>query len=362
MRWLVFFLCLTSACWAKSVEIYEDWRPDATGDASFLSIDSSYYSAIGSKLKEKGYSARFWDRKAHLPWLTTWKAVHDWNDFLHWLGLNRSRQEVLESDTAYLVFSGIGPGIRDLNLARIPKEKMILFIWEPPAVQPEAYDPIRQSRFHKIYTFNDDLVDHVRFFKFYLPYLSPRVEPIVPYEERKFLTLIASRMKSCHLQELYSQREKLIRFFEARPFEPFDLYGRYWEKLHFVNYRGSIPGKLQVLKNYKFAIAYENSHINGYITEKLWDCFAMGVVPVYWGADNITDYVPADCFIDRRRFKDDAEMLAFLKAMPREEWEGYVKRSGAFLKTKTAQLFTNENYARKIAEAVDHSTMQKPSS
>ena len=123
-----------------------------------------------------------------------------------------------------------------------------------------------------------------------------------------------------------------------------------------------MPGKMQVLKNYKFALAYENANINGYITEKLWDCFVLGVVPVYWGPDNITDYVPADCFIDRRRFADDAEVLAFIHAMTKEEWEGYIERADAFLQTETARLFTPKNYARTIGEAVSHSTIQKPSS
>jgi alpha(1,3/1,4) fucosyltransferase len=148
----------------------------------------------------------------------------------------------------------------------------------------------------------------------------------------------------------------LIQFFEARDDQIFDLYGRYWEKRKFRCYRGTVsggmPGKNVVQKDYKFAIAYENSAIRGYITEKLWDCFATGVVPIYWGAPNITDYVPADCFIDRRHFASNEELLAYLQAMTREEWEGYVRRGREFLLTDKAQLFTFSHYARTLAEAV----------
>ena len=41
----------------------------------------------------------------------------------------------------------------------------------------------------------------------------------------------------------------------------------------------------------------------GYITEKIFDSFAAWCVPVYWGASNVTDYIPEGCFIDRRKFR-----------------------------------------------------------
>ena len=40
----------------------------------------------------------------------------------------------------------------------------------------------------------------------------------------------------------------------------------------------------------------------GYMTEKIWDSFKAKTVPVYWGASNIEEYVPKNCFIDYRDF------------------------------------------------------------
>ena len=352
--WLfaIFFFSLSAA--AQRIEIYEDWLPDASGTSAFEKPEQgvSFHYAIRAALEERGYSVRNWDRKAHLPWLLTWKQVRSWDDFKSWTGFGHSRKEVLEPDTAYLVFSGVGLHLKDLDLSRIPKDKLILFLWEPPTVQPEPWDPKIQRWFHKIYTWNDDLVDGIRFFKFHLPSMKERIEALPPYEERKFLTLIASRLSSKHPKQLYSEREKLIRFFEARPKEEFDLYGRFWEKRKFRCWKGTIPEKMNVLKQYRFAIAYENSAETGYVTEKLWDCFAAGAVPIYWGAPNIAEIVPPDCFIDRRKFSSDEELLAFLKAMKQEEWGRYVERAGEFLKSKAAAQFTYEAYARTVAEAV----------
>ena len=36
--------------------------------------------------------------------------------------------------------------------------------------------------------------------------------------------------------------------------------------------------------------------VKGYITEKIFDSFFAGVVPIYWGAENITDYVPKSLY------------------------------------------------------------------
>ena len=42
--------------------------------------------------------------------------------------------------------------------------------------------------------------------------------------------------------------------------------------------------KQNFISKYKFAIAFENSDGNGYITEKLTDAYLSNVVPIYWGS------------------------------------------------------------------------------
>ena len=47
------------------------------------------------------------------------------------------------------------------------------------------------------------------------------------------------------------------------------------------------------------------------VSEKIFDCFAAGNVPIYWGASNVTDYIPEDCFIDMRSFSSFEELYQF---------------------------------------------------
>ncbi len=66
--------------------------------------------------------------------------------------------------------------------------------------------------------------------------------------------------------------------------------------------------KLEVIKHYKFTIAFENERSNNYVTEKIFQPLLVKSIPIYWGAPNVSDYFNPKCFIDVTRFDtfDDA--------------------------------------------------------
>lgn len=343
--WL-FIACLGSAAeW----ELFCDWNWNLKGEIAAFEGSAEEElplpHLLSRKLKARGDHAICWEIDAYQPWLLTWKGVKNWQDFKHWLGLGLPRKTPFRPDTKYWMFWNLGPKLAEFDFSRVPQEKLVLVMWEPPTTQPELYAPEVQAKFGKIFTWDDDLVDNQKFFKLYYPALKPMPEKLPAFEDKKFCVMICRRLKSKHPKELYSERKKVIQFFEDRPVGEFDLFGYHWEREKFKNYKGSIPDKLETLKNYKFSICYENmGHVKGYVTEKIFDCFGAGVVPVYWGASNITDYVPADCFIDRRLFKNEEELYRFLKAMTQEEYEGYIHRIRLFLKSDMAQRFTAEYF------------------
>lgn len=68
-----------------------------------------------------------------------------------------------------------------------------------------------------------------------------------------------------------------------------DVFGGGWPKT-MPNYRGFVSSKVDLLRRYRFCLVMENQRQNGYITEKLFDCFPAGTVPIYWGAPDIHEY------------------------------------------------------------------------
>ena len=68
--------------------------------------------------------------------------------------------------------------------------------------------------------------------------------------------------------------------------------------------------KLQMLKPYKFTLAFENGNVEDYVTEKVYQALASGTLPVYMGAPNIKEFVPDDSIIDVADFDFNTTKLA----------------------------------------------------
>lgn len=351
MKYLIFLLLPLLACPAE-YELFCDWNWDFKGTISTIDEmeerELPLPNHLSRKLKAQGDIAKCWEIDTYRPWLITWKEVKSFEDFKHWLGIGLKRKSAILPETKYWMFWNLGPKLSGYDFSKIPKEKMVLVMWEPPTIQPELYTAKTQENFGKIFTWDDDLVDNKRFFKIHYPALVPMAEDIPPFEEKKFCVMICRRLKSKHPKELYSMRRKAIEFYENRPEGEFDLFGFHWGRDQYKNWRGGLESnKIDKLKEYKFSICYENMRdIKGYITEKIFDCFAAGVIPVYWGASNVTDYIPADCFIDRRLFANEEELYRYMKAMSKEEHQNYLDRIARFLRSEKAKLFTAEQFVK----------------
>lgn len=235
------------------------------------------------------------------------------------------------------------------DLIAYPHEKCFAFLWEPPSVIPSNYQPLYHQFFSRVFTWHDGLLDNSKYKKFYYPVMNQMIENTVPFEQRKLCTLIAGNKNSSHPNELYSARRQAIEYFEAHHSNDFDLYGRWWPA--YKNYRGPLWKKIEVLKNYKFCICYENiKDIPGYITEKIFDCFRCGCVPIYWGADNITDYIPANCFIDYKQFGDYDELYQYLNTMDEKTFEHYLANIRNYLNSPAAHLYSIDNFVAIILD------------
>ena len=174
---------------------------------------------------------------------------------------------------------------------------------------------------------------------------------------------------------LYSERVKTIKWFEKNAFNDFNLYGKKWnlsprlptklggiihsvEKRLPINYKpfpswkGVIIDKQEILKTSKFSIVYENIQgLNGYITEKIFDAFVSGNVPIYWGAVDVENYIPADCFINRCNFKDHDQLFKYLKNMSEEKYIVYQNSIKKFLNYESSN-FTCEKFAETISSKI----------
>ena len=98
------------------------------------------------------------------------------------------------------------------------------------------------------------------------------------------------------------------RFFEKLSlYKKVDSGGRYKN-----NVGGPVKDKIQFLTKYKFSICFENSKTPGYISEKLYEAFEAGTIPIYYGDDTVLRYLNNRSYIhikDEKEFDEKIELI-----------------------------------------------------
>ena len=233
------------------------------------------------------------------------------------------------------------------------RARLAVFLDEPPVVMPENYDPEILAKFDLVFTYCDDLVDNKKFFKYYIPQPESVSNPYArDYAAKKLCTFVGSNKSSLVPGELYSERRQALLYFEQRHNDEFDFYGKAWDGCGLTCYRGMVENKLDTLSRYKFCICYENGVLNGWISEKIFDCFFAGCVPIYLGAQNVKDYIPAGTFIDQRDFADYDQLYDFISGMDEARYAEYQQNIAAFLKSEDYQKFTRRSFARNMVRVI----------
>lgn len=290
------------------------------------------------------------------------------------LGVTVATTAVLlpEQIDAYVLVDMPDPESPQFRMARASGRPLYLLMLESPLAVPRNYDSLNHSYFSRVFTYNDSLVDGQKFIKINYSYSLPSHVNHDLQRKTKLCVTIAGNKMSSHPQELYSERRAAIRWFEYHHPDDFDLFGTGWDKIQstkfpklslfnrvrflkrffgesFPSWRGAVDRKRDVMGNYRFALCYENIRdIPGYITEKIFDAFFAGTVPVYRGASNITDHIPENCFIDLRNFNGYADLYRYLSGLSDECYLRYLNAIEDFLTSESAKVFSCEYFADTI--------------
>lgn len=270
-----------------------------------------------------------------------------------------------------IIFHNTGRNITVEDLKASPAKK-ILIQWEPPVVFPHLFEKEYEACFDKIITWRKTKADGKKYILFSHPSLMPLQDDLPKFSGRRLVCMINGNKHSAHVNrngilytkhpdELYSERRAIIEFYERCSDLSFDLYGWDWERENYRNYMFApagdaerTRGKFEVLKKYKFSYVLENyRNDEGYISEKILNCFAVGTVPIYLGYSKITDIIPANCFIDMRDFKNYREIHEFINSMDEKTWLEYRRNAEKFLKSEAAQEFTHQKVVDAILKAFD---------
>ena len=151
----------------------------------------------------------------------------------------------------------------------------------------------------------------------------------------------------------------------------FDLYGYLWDQ-SFIEwlskiirgkkskfffklpgyYRGVLDCKKDVLPFYKFCLVIENMSYISFITEKIFHAIDYGCIPIYYGAPDIENYIPKECFIDLRNFKDWNLLCKYIKRFDEEKYQKFLYHRKIFLSSSIYKEFSSSAFALKVSERI----------
>lgn len=258
---------------------------------------------------------------------------------------------------------------------RAPNARQYLVLIEDRHIRPQNY-LVRWHQYRRVFSWDDDIVSTRGAIKYVFP-AHVRAGPVGDYDERPiFMSLVAANKAQAiwTSDDLYRERVATLAWFQIHAPDDLHLYGSGWNLPYhppglaakaifrilrhtgvFKNrprpcWHGIAPVKRDVLLRSKFNLCYENTQgSKGYISEKLFDALSTGAIPIYWGAPNVTEYIPENCFVDRRQFPTNKEMFLFLKAMTRQQHARYQAAMRDFC-VAHCERFSVDTFANSIAD------------
>ena len=254
-----------------------------------------------------------------------------------------------------------------------------LLALEGPTIDKSTWKYSNHKFFKKVFTWDDSLVRKYRskYIKINFPcYKNKKYK--IKFKKKNFLISISSNKKNNSKNDLYRERLKFINWAEKNNKVKFDFYGYGWNnydnsntffrkivkkfkaqnfvtKKKFKNYKGEYVGlKKELMKKYKFAICFENAkNFEGWVTEKIFHCFFSGCIPIYYGAKNISNIIPSNCYIDYKSFKNNKELINFLENMDQKNFDKYIKNISLYLSSKQFKNnFTLDAFSKKIFQQI----------
>lgn len=172
----------------------------------------------------------------------------------------------------------------------------------------ENYPMLKQSEFREIfdvwmgYHQTDDVI-----YPYYIDFDSYNQKgEIIGYKDRKDVCmLISSKINRSGRIEYLKELMSYIHI---------DSYGKLFRNSYIESDCGR-KSAIEIMRQYKFVIAFENALAEDYVTEKFYNPIYANSVPIYLGAENVEESSPyKNCYLDVRSFsnpKDLAETIKF---------------------------------------------------
>ena len=219
--------------------------------------------------------------------------------------LNKSRAVLFNTFRLYMY-------VNDLPKHRFPWQDWILSTREPP------YEIRKLDQYGGMFT----IIMHYRRdadfnypYSYFLPQSEISGEKIykhareINYNKTGLVSWIVS---NCHAPSL---RHKYVE--ELKKYIPISIYGSCGEPID-----ESLDYGI-VISSHKFYLAFESQICPDYLTEKVWNAYKLGSVPIVLGGADYTKFLVKNSYIDVRGFSSPHSLAKYITDMDNDEYNKF---------------------------------------
>jgi hypothetical protein len=243
--------------------------------------------------------------------------------------------------------------LKSIGIIKCP---VIYFAWENEVVETLNQSfmiKILSKIVDRIYIMNSNIVDDERIHYFENPIDISRIielnQSVDNSVDRKLLCQISGNKFSLNNKQLYSLRRKINS--ELISNVDYKFFGTGWTFRN-PNYMGIANDKFDVYKEYSFSIILENARTNGGITEKIFDSFAAGCIPIYAGSNDILLKVPSDIYVNYDAFNNTHDLIRYLGSYDMDKLVKTRERIRDYLSSESIKNFDLSRLALHIDDSI----------
>ena len=229
-----------------------------------------------------------------------------------------------------------------------------------------------KKKYDKIFTNIEDNIDNKKVFFINLPQ-SNKCKKIFLKKKKIFCIFANNKSLNCYTKYSgYVERVRLINWFLKNYPDTIDIYGENWNTFYSENYylnrfvlllkkklnlkkvlsknfKGFAKYKIPILSRYKYNFCFENYYgSKGYFTEKIFDSFYAGTVPIYLGCLNVEKYLPSNVFINFKKFRSFNELYMYINSINEKKYLKFQNNIVDFLSSKNFNKFHYNRFSKTI--------------
>lgn len=327
-------------------DIYGDKNIETTQQESIIKQEQPIIDNVSVCIDEQQKDKKIINIKLLCNWLDSEEICNLWNKMSKgnytWNNIKIGWNFETEPDYYVVINSTTEP---------IIKKKTIVFQMEPDMVINKEkwgiWSNLDKNEFLKVFEYTTELNNC----EYHINKTYTELKTFIP--EKKYNTCLSTILSDKYKDIGHTKRVDFIKFLDTKNDIDVHVYGS--NKWDYKNYKKELPYHIKDdgLFPYKYTFNAENTKMNNYITEKLYDAILSECLLFYWGADNVCDHIDPRAYIQLNLSNFELDYLIVKKYINSDEWSKrlpYIRQAKHYILDKLQFFPRVEQFLSKITE------------